>query len=206
MLRKYLLDVHIHKFSVGVGKVYITWFLFSWIGVKNTNGRRNEMYYANYQVINWHLPSDNTSQFWPCYTTMLLQPERTWYSDWEDTLLESPVVHARTNTIFKVMKAIGIPHHDSFPNYFWDELCGSVAIFTNLQKFSYSERTTRNCVHEPKCNGQFLTMVTQMKCLFFYFHIMKNKFHKSHIPCIMVRRLLGQKMVDEIAILVHMPY
>jgi hypothetical protein len=49
-------------------------------------------------------------------------------------------------------------------------------------------------------------MVTQMKCLFFYFHIMKNKFHKSHIPCIMVRRLLGQKMVDEIAILVHMPY
>jgi hypothetical protein len=30
------------------------------------------------------------------------------------------------------MKAIGIPHHDCSPNYFGDELCGSVAIFTNL--------------------------------------------------------------------------
>ncbi len=83
------------------------------------------------------------------------------------------------------MKVIGIPHHDSSPNYFWDELCGSVVIFTNLQIFSSSERTTRSCVDEPKCNGQFLTMVTQMKCLFFYFHIMQNKYHRSHIPCIM---------------------
>jgi hypothetical protein len=29
-----------------------------------------------------------------------------------------PIVHARTNTIFKVMKVIGIPHHDDSPNYF----------------------------------------------------------------------------------------
>ncbi|KAH8942591.1 hypothetical protein BDL97_13G000800 [Sphagnum fallax] len=34
------------------------------------------------------------------------------------TLLVSPIVQTRTNTILKVMKAIGIPHHDSSPNYF----------------------------------------------------------------------------------------
>ncbi len=81
------------------------------------------------------------------------------------------------------MKVIGIPHHDRSPNYFWDELCGSVAIFTNLQIFSYSERSIRSCVDEPKCTGQFLAMVTQMQHLLL-FHIMQNKFCTRHIPCI----------------------
>jgi hypothetical protein len=27
------------------------------------------------------------------------------------------IEHVRTNIIFKVMKAIGIPHHDGSPNY-----------------------------------------------------------------------------------------
>jgi hypothetical protein len=29
----------------------------------------------------------------------------------------SPIVHARTNIIFKVMKVIGIPYHDCSLNY-----------------------------------------------------------------------------------------
>ncbi len=100
-------------------------------------------------------------------------------SNWQDRLLASQIVHARTNTILKVMKAIGIPCHDCPPNYFWDELCGSVAIFTNPHNFSYLERSTRSCVDEPKCHSQFVTMVTH---LFLFFHIMQNKFWTRHIP------------------------
>ncbi len=83
------------------------------------------------------------------------------------------------------MKAIGIPHHDAPPNYLWNELCGSVAIFADPQIFSYSKRSTRCCVDEPECNSQFLAMVTQMKYLFFFFPIIQNKFHTRHIPCMM---------------------
>ncbi len=82
------------------------------------------------------------------------------------------------------MKVTGIPHHDWSPNYFWNELCGSVAIFTNPQIFSYSERSIRSCVDEPKCNSQFLAMVTQMQHLLF-FHIMQKKICTWHIPRIM---------------------
>ncbi len=108
-----------------------------------------------------------------------------WFSDWQARLLVSPIVHARTNTIFKVMKVTGIPHCDGSPNYFWNELCGSMEIFANLHFLSYSKRITRSCVDEPKCNSQLLTMVTQMKCLFFFFHIIQNKFRTRLVPCIM---------------------
>jgi hypothetical protein len=80
------------------------------------------------------------------------------------------------------MKAICIPHHDCSCNYFWNELCGGVAIFTNPQIFHYSEWSMRSCVYEPQSNSQFLTMVTQMKQLFFSFHIMLHKFSIWHIP------------------------
>ncbi len=33
-------------------------------------------------------------------------------------LLGSPIVHARTNAILNVMRAICIPYNDCFPNYF----------------------------------------------------------------------------------------
>ncbi len=46
----------------------------------------------------------------------------------------------------------------------------------------YLERTTRSCVDEPKCNSQFQAIVTQMKCLFFFLHIMQNKFCTRHVP------------------------
>ncbi len=105
-------------------------------------------------------------------------------SDWRARLLALPIVHTRTNTIFKVMK-IGIPHHDYSSNYVWNELCGSVKIFANLQIFSYSKRSTRGCVYEPKCNSQFVAMVTQMKYLFYFFHIIQNRFCTRHIHCIM---------------------
>ncbi len=71
------------------------------------------------------------------------------------------------------------------PNYFWNELYGSVAIFANPQIFPYSKRSTKSCVDEPKGNSQFLAMVTQMKYLFFFFHIIQNKFCARHVPCIM---------------------
>jgi hypothetical protein len=32
--------------------------------------------------------------------------------------MASPIIHARTKTIFNVMKAIGIPHHDCSSDYF----------------------------------------------------------------------------------------
>ncbi len=83
------------------------------------------------------------------------------------------------------MKVIGIPHHDGSPNYLWNELCGSVAIFANPGIFPYSKRSTKSCVDEPKGNSQFLAMVTQMKYLFFFFHIIQNKFCARHVPCIM---------------------
>ncbi len=44
-------------------------------------------------------------------------------------------IHARANIILKVMKAIGIPHHDCSPNHLWNQLCGVVAVPTNLQFF-----------------------------------------------------------------------
>jgi hypothetical protein len=84
---------------------------------------------------------------------MLLQTKWTWWHrDWPDRLLASPVVHVITNIIFKVMKAIGISHHDASPNYLWCELCGSVAIFTKPQIIFYLERIAKSCVDEPKCS------------------------------------------------------
>jgi hypothetical protein len=75
------------------------------------------------------------------------------------------------------MKAIGIPYHDGSPNYSLDELCGSVAILTNPQILSYSERSTRSCVDELKCNSQFFAMVTH---LIFFFHVMQHMAHILH--------------------------
>ncbi len=83
------------------------------------------------------------------------------------------------------MKVIGNPRHNWYPNYIWNELCESVAIFTNPQIFSYLESSTTNYVDEPKWNSKFLGMVTQKKDLFFFlYHIMQNKFYRRHIPCI----------------------
>ncbi len=48
----------------------------------------------------------------------VLQTKSTRYGGWQERLLASPIVHARTNTIPKVMKAIGIPQHNCSPNYF----------------------------------------------------------------------------------------
>jgi hypothetical protein len=105
-----------------------------------------------------------------------LQTKWSWYSNQQDRLLASPIVHARANTTLKVMEAICTPHHDCSPNYFLKWTLGRVAIFTNPQIYSYLEWATRGCVDEPKCNSQFLTVVTQMKHLSLFFHIMQRKF------------------------------
>ncbi len=109
-----------------------------------------------------------------------LQTKWNWYSNQQDRLLASPIVHARTNTTLKVMKAICTPHHDCSPNYFVKWTLGRVAIFTNPQIYSYSEWATRGCVDEPKCNSQFLAVVTQMKHLSLFFRIMQHKFSIWH--------------------------
>jgi len=44
-------------------------------------------------------------------------------------LMGSPIVHARTNVILNVIKAICIPYNACSPNFKKNELCGSVAIF-----------------------------------------------------------------------------
>jgi hypothetical protein len=48
----------------------------------------------------------------------MLQTNWTWYNDWQDILLPSSIIHAKTSIIFKVMKVIGIFHHDCFPTIF----------------------------------------------------------------------------------------
>jgi hypothetical protein len=82
----------------------------------------------------------------------------------------------------KVMKEIDIPHHDCSPNYFWNELCESVAIFTNPQILFFLEWSTSNCVDGPECNSQFLAIVIDMKTTFLLTcHALKIQF-KAHIP------------------------
>ncbi len=79
----------------------------------------------------------------------------TWFSDWQARLLVSPIVHARTNTIFKVMKVTGIPHCDGSPNYFWNELCGSVEIFANLPFFLIPKGVPGAVLMSPNAIGNF---------------------------------------------------
>jgi hypothetical protein len=86
-------------------------------------------------------------------------------SDSQDRLLASPIVHARTNASFKVIKTIGIPHHDCSPTNFFNQLCGHMTIFTNPWIFYYSEWSIRSSVDVPQCNSQFLAMI--MKKPFF---------------------------------------
>jgi hypothetical protein len=49
-----------------------------------------------------------------------------------DRLVTSPIISTRTNTILKVMEAIGIPYYDCSPNYLCNELGESVAVITYL--------------------------------------------------------------------------
>jgi len=52
-------------------------------------------------------------------------------------------------------------------------------------KFFLIWRGLPRVVLRPKCNSQFLVMVTQMKYLFFFFHIMQSEFHTRHVTGIM---------------------
>ncbi len=51
-------------------------------------------------------------------------------------------------------------------------------------QFFLIQRSTRICVEEPKCNGQFLAIVTQMEQLLLFFHNMQNESCTRHVPCI----------------------
>ncbi len=111
----------------------------------------------------------------------------TWCSNWKNRLLAWPLVHARNR------------HHPQIDESDWHLspwLLSEVFLKWALWKYCilykpkdlhYSEWSTRSCIDEPHCNIQFLTMVTQMEHLFFFFHIMQNKFSLRHIPGIMHR-------------------
>jgi hypothetical protein len=68
------------------------------------------------------------------------------------------------------MEAIGIPYNDCSPHYLCNELGWSVAVTTYLQILGNVEWTPRSGANEPKRNGQFLTVVTQMKHLFLFLY------------------------------------
>ncbi len=110
----------------------------------------------------------------------MLQTKWTWCSYWQDRLLASPIVHARKNTILEAMKAIGIPHHGRCPNYFWNNLCGSVGNLHKPTDFYDSEWTTRSCVDEPQCNNQFQYSDTNETPLLCKIHIMHKKISVRH--------------------------
>ncbi len=88
-----------------------------------------------------------------------------------------------------MMKVIGIPDNDSSPYNLGGELCGCVAVTTYLQILENPEWSTRRRADEPKCNRQFLTMVTQMNHLFLFIDIMQcksgiwNKLCVVYLPC-----------------------
>ncbi len=66
-----------------------------------------------------------------------------------------------------------------FSQYFWNESHGNVAIFTNLQTFYYSKRSTRSYVDEPKCNSQFLAMVIKWNTFFSFSTSYKTKLRQD---------------------------
>jgi hypothetical protein len=61
------------------------------------------------------------------------------------------------------MELICIPYYDCCSNYLCTELGGSGAVHTYLQLLDDTDRNSWRCADEPKCNGQFLIMVTHMK-------------------------------------------
>jgi hypothetical protein len=83
-----------------------------------------------------------------------------------------PIIPAGTETILEVMKVIDIPYNDFSSGYLCNELGGRVAVTTYLQILKNTEWSTSRCVKKPKCNSKFLTVVRQMKHLFFFIYIM----------------------------------
>jgi hypothetical protein len=77
-------------------------------------------------------------------------------------LLSSPIMTAGAKTVQK-MELICVPYCDCCPNYPCTELGGSGAVCTYLQILDDTDRNSRRHADEPKCNGQFLIMVTHMK-------------------------------------------
>jgi hypothetical protein len=68
-----------------------------------------------------------------------------------------------------------------------NKLGGRVPVATHPQVLGNAKWSTKRCAEEPKCNGEFLTVVTQMEHLiffFFFFYIMEHKsciWHTSHM-------------------------
>jgi hypothetical protein len=84
------------------------------------------------------------------------------HNQWKTDLLSLPIITAGAKTVQK--DGIDMhPYCDCCPNYLCTELGGSEAVHTHLQILDDTDRNSWRCADEPKCNGQFLTMVTLMK-------------------------------------------
>ncbi len=85
--------------------------------VKNGSGKKSKLQRHSMAVFFSNATSANGAHLWWCVITP--HAIRTMnFSNSQDRLMASPIIHARTKTIFNVMKAIGIPHHDCSSDYF----------------------------------------------------------------------------------------
>jgi hypothetical protein len=126
-----------------------------------------------------------------------LQTKWTRCSDWK---------HKSTGITSSLCKDLGSDESDSHPSpWLLSQLFLKWTLWTccNLHKptyFLYSEWSIRSCADEPKCNSQFLAMVTQVKHLFFFFfHSMQHKVYGTDsASCISPDNLLSSARISVI--------
>ncbi len=83
--------------------------------------------------------------------------------------------------ILNVMEAYGIPCYDCSSSYLCNKLGERVAVATHPQFLASAKWSTKRCGEEPKCSGEFLTVVTQLEHLIFFFYMMEHKSCIWHI-------------------------
>ncbi|CAK9213628.1 unnamed protein product [Sphagnum troendelagicum] len=85
--------------------------------------------------------------------------------------------------ILNVMEANGIPCYDCSSSYLRNKLGEGVAVATHPQVLASAKWSTKRCAEEPKCSGEFLTVLTELEHLIFFFYMMEHKSCIRHIPC-----------------------
>jgi hypothetical protein len=85
--------------------------------------------------------------------------------------------------ILNAIEANGIPCYDWSSSYLCNKLGERVAVATHPQVLASAKWSTKRCAEEPKCSGEFLTVVTQLEHLIFFFYMMEHKSCIWHIPC-----------------------
>jgi hypothetical protein len=155
-------------------KIYIfpSHILFLWIFFENFNIPTNNITSVKVVKIQWLTTYSHKCKKKSSHGIVT---KWTLYIDWQDILFASPIVQARTNAIFKVTKVINILTMTIFPTILRWSLwrCGhlhKLAIF-----FLFWKEYQQLYWWAQMQFNQFLAVVTQMKHLFFFFHIMQKK-------------------------------